>query len=416
MSKKFKILLSAYACEPNKGSEPGVGWRWALELSRLGHSVYVLTRKNNQELIENEIGNFSCKNNINFIYYDLWKPITILKMKNKFIYAYYILWQFFSVLFLKNKNKIKFDFVHHITFGSLRYPLFYWLLNLPFVIGPVGGGEIAPYKLRKGYSLKGKIIDFIRDISVFYIKMDPFINRFIKEAFIVFVTTEDTKKAIGSTFFNKVKIQHSIGVTNIKPHFTNINRDKHFSVLYIGRALHWKGMHLGIKGFNFFCKNKDVSLTLRSEGSERNKWEKLIKILGCESKINWIDYIPSKEMSNFYSNFDVMLFPSLHDSGGQVVLEALANGLPVICLDLGGPGQIVNNKCGRVICTKNKAEKDITNDIALTLEELYSNCNLRKQLSEGALKRAKNYEWSKVVSTTYAIIEKNFVYENTPNS
>ena len=53
MTNKVKILLSAYACEPNKGSEPEVGWKWATTLSKLGHEVHVITRLNNKENIEN---------------------------------------------------------------------------------------------------------------------------------------------------------------------------------------------------------------------------------------------------------------------------------------------------------------------------------------------------------------------------
>src|ERR1700686_5022098 len=48
----LRILLSAYACEPGKGSEPGVGWHWAVEMARLGHRVTVLTRQNNRAGIE----------------------------------------------------------------------------------------------------------------------------------------------------------------------------------------------------------------------------------------------------------------------------------------------------------------------------------------------------------------------------
>ena len=46
MSKKLKVLLSAYACEPNKGSEPGVGWNWLIEIAKLNHKVTVITRSN----------------------------------------------------------------------------------------------------------------------------------------------------------------------------------------------------------------------------------------------------------------------------------------------------------------------------------------------------------------------------------
>ena len=47
----MKILISAYACEPNKGSEPGIGWNWMINLVKKGHSVTVITRKNNKKII-----------------------------------------------------------------------------------------------------------------------------------------------------------------------------------------------------------------------------------------------------------------------------------------------------------------------------------------------------------------------------
>ena len=47
----MNILLSAYACEPNKGSEPGVGWSLAIEMSK-HHNVWVITRDNNKSAIE----------------------------------------------------------------------------------------------------------------------------------------------------------------------------------------------------------------------------------------------------------------------------------------------------------------------------------------------------------------------------
>jgi len=66
----MKILLSAYACEPWKGSEPGVGWHWALELARQGHEVTVLTRANNREPIEVALKSHVPKG-LQFFYYDL---------------------------------------------------------------------------------------------------------------------------------------------------------------------------------------------------------------------------------------------------------------------------------------------------------------------------------------------------------
>ena len=48
MSQRLNVLLSAYACEPGQGSEPEVGWQWALNLAKF-HEVTVITRANNRE-------------------------------------------------------------------------------------------------------------------------------------------------------------------------------------------------------------------------------------------------------------------------------------------------------------------------------------------------------------------------------
>ena len=101
MKKKLTILLSAYACEPNKGSEPEVGWQWANALSKLGHNVHVITRANNKVNIEKNIKKHK---NLNFIYYDL-SPIFIKlfsrRKKKKFFFL-------FLFLFLAVRNIFSF--------------------------------------------------------------------------------------------------------------------------------------------------------------------------------------------------------------------------------------------------------------------------------------------------------------------
>lgn len=88
----MKILLSAYACDPNKGSEPGVGWNWAVELSSKGNEVWVITRENNRVSIEKELEAHPRKN-LNFCYFDL--PIWLKLREKKIIgiHFYYLLWQ-----------------------------------------------------------------------------------------------------------------------------------------------------------------------------------------------------------------------------------------------------------------------------------------------------------------------------------
>src|SRR5437660_12518213 len=93
MAKKLKVLISAYACEPNKGSEPEVGWQWALQMARF-HDVTVLTRANNQPTIEPELARLEGKQPLpRFVYHDRGPSLLEFKRLFKAVTIYYLLWQ-----------------------------------------------------------------------------------------------------------------------------------------------------------------------------------------------------------------------------------------------------------------------------------------------------------------------------------
>ena len=67
MNKK-RILYIAYGCEPYSGSEQGVGWNWAVGLSKIAN-ITILTRANNEKVISRWLR--SNESTMEFIYYDL---------------------------------------------------------------------------------------------------------------------------------------------------------------------------------------------------------------------------------------------------------------------------------------------------------------------------------------------------------
>jgi len=102
----------------------------------------------------------------------------------------------------------------------------------------------------------------------------------------------------------------------------------------------------------------------------------------------------------------VLLFPSLHDSSGNAVLEALAQGLPVICFDLGGPGTIVDSTCGRVVATGRRSEAACVTGLADAIEELSRAPALCRELGAGAGVRAQQYHWPKQVVRVYGDVQR----------
>ena len=69
MVTRLKVLMSAYACEPGRGSEPEVGWQWAFQMARF-HEVTVVTRANNRAVIDRALADYPGAKP-EFIYYDL---------------------------------------------------------------------------------------------------------------------------------------------------------------------------------------------------------------------------------------------------------------------------------------------------------------------------------------------------------
>jgi glycosyltransferase involved in cell wall biosynthesis len=400
MQKRFKILLSAYACEPNKGSEPGVGWHWAMEVSKRGHQVCVLTRKNNQNIIEAYFRDNLQPDNLKFIYYDLPKYLTSWKKGGRGVHLYYFLWQIcvLKIAFKAHKS-IQFDLVHHVTFVTIHQPSFLYLLNnTKFFYGPCAGGDVVPIRYLKSFPLLKRLKEYLIYLQNHLLSIDFFRLLMFHKASLIFSNSKNTQSFIPKKWLTKNKISLAIGSTKLALNFSEKVVSNEFNLLYVGNFLHWKGLHLVLKMLDNCYEY--VQLTLIGKGNFDNTLKK------TATNIKIINWLPQIELFELYKTYDLMIFPSFRDSGGMVVLEAMSNGLPVICLDLGGPGQIVNETCGRVISTKNRTEEEVVLALSEAINELASNKELRSALSKGAIERAKEFTWDKTVGRVYEQIEQ----------
>ncbi len=408
----MRILLSAYACEPGKGSEPAVGWHWGLELARLGHTVWVLTRANNQPVIEAALAGQPPASCPRFLYYDLPAWARWWKKGRRGVHLYYLLWQWGAYrLARKVHARTRFHLVHHVTFVSVHQPSFMGNLGIPFVFGPVAGGETAPWRLRLGYGVRGWIIDGLRDLSNLLIRIDPLMRRTFRQARLIFVTSEQTRACLPRRHWVKTRVQLAIGSAGAAvPTSSDTSpvqvRGSGLRLLYVGHFLYLKGMHLGLPAFaGLLESHPDARLTLVGDGPEERRWRTLAAAMGVDRNIEWLPWLPQDDLLKIYARHDVLLFPSLRDSGGMVVLEALSHGLPVVCLDLGGPGVIVDETCGRVVSTPGKASAAVVSGLAEALTALADDPAVMTRLSRGTGARARRFDWRAVADRVYSEIE-----------
>ena len=357
----MKILISAYACEPNSGSEHEVGWSWIKALSKNNkNKITVITRKSNKKKIYLE--NTLCKKkNVNFWFYDL--PdffLKILKKKNKKnTYLYFYLWQLLIYFKFKSKiNKIKFDFIHHVTFVSLRIPSFLFLCNSIFFFGPVCGGEVIKNCLIKDFSLKAKIIEYLRLISNYYIKYSPIMNLLFLKSKKIILTHEVNLSLVPKVFHKKVVIVPSI--FNDKIFFKNKIK-KNYNIYFAGRLLEWKGAHYLIKIFKKLYKaNNKIKLEIFGDGPLKAKIIDQVKNEVFKNNIKLHGLLPQSKFLKKIKKSDLLIFPTLRDSGGYVILDALKNNINVLTTNAPGPMSIIKkNELGYIDIYKNTEEEII---------------------------------------------------------
>jgi glycosyltransferase involved in cell wall biosynthesis len=405
--KKTKILLSAYACEPNRGSEPGIGWNWALQLNKLGYDIKVVTRLNNKIQIEKYLKKKRTLNNKNFYYYDLPKIFQFFKKKIPGgVYIYYYLWQFFLYHNLKKQKFLNnYQLVHHLTFGTIKMPSFLWKLDKKFIFGPVGGYEIISNQLKNIFSFKDKLFEYVRELSnLILLNYDKnLINCFINSN-LIFTRTNHTKDNLKKYIKNKIFVNQDIGCNNI---YKKKEPNKISKFLFVARFVNWKGGDLLIDAFNEALKiNNKLNLNFYGSGKQKKYWQKKIAFYGLEKKIKIVGFIEHKNIDKVYRSHDVFVFPSFHDSGGTAVVEALSYSLPVICLNLGGPGEIIDKSCGlKIPISKNTNKKILIKELSKNIIKISNNKKLYKKLSNGAYAKAKSYNWNKIVKKAYKVIQ-----------
>ncbi len=403
----MKILLSAFAFAPNVGSESGVGWRWAAELGKR-HEVTVVTDVTRRALVEAE--GVQLPPNVRVVYFrPAWLRATPLNSATAPLV--YTLWQFGLLGFARRlQHEQGFDLATHCTYSVFRHPSFLGYLGIPFVFGPVGGGEDAPLALKRSIRGREKIKELLRSALNKVALIDPFLWLAYSRATLILVSTEQTRRALPWVFRKRALVYPNLGVDaipDVKPSERKVGEP--LRILFAGRLLGWKGVHFAIRALAEARKNGvDVELTILGRGPYEPVLRQLAASAGIEQYIHWLGHRPQSELFALYRSKHAFIFPSLHDSGGTVILEAQANGLPVICLDLGGPATLVTSETAIVVSTQNQNEAGVVQGLAEAIEKLAGDENLRFTLAQSALIHAvTSMSWVSRVEGALALLKKN---------
>jgi glycosyltransferase involved in cell wall biosynthesis len=402
----MKLLISSYACAPNRGSEHAVGWTWVTQTHRLGHQVWALVAPNHEDSILRACQEIPQLASITWLFPKV--PAWPLKqaIEPEWERTYNFLWQVSATrAALKLHAQVGFDAVHHLTWGGVRAPTFLGLVGVPLIVGPLGGGETSPRSLRDAFHLKARITETVRDLSNQTIALNPLVRHGLTSAAAVFTKTPDTARILPRSAQRKSINFLELGLESARPARPNRSPGPP-RLLFAGRLLYWKGAHIAIQALAKLIRvSPDARLTIVGKGPEEGRLRATAVALGVASNVRFVPWLPQEKLFEEYQTHDLFVYPSLHDSSGNVVLEALSFGLPVVCLDLGGPGQIVTSSAGVIVSTAGRDTGQVAAAMAAAILRVLGSPELLKDLSDGAVARAVQFTLADRVAQFYQVVE-----------
>jgi glycosyltransferase involved in cell wall biosynthesis len=400
---ELRVLACAFACCPPEkpgfsGGEDVLGWQLLQQIAR-SHQVWALTQAEDRVDIEQALSEHPIPN-LRFFYVDLprWlRPLLSIQGGHQF---YYYLWQiraYFAARGLQKRHR--FQLFHHITYANDWMVSFIGaFLPIPYVRGPGGGSHRTPKGLEREYTFGGRVWERIRAIGQWLLRRDPFFTLGQRRAAAILVCNPEAVAAVPGSWSGKVHLYPVTGIssTDLAQNLAGNSNGIPFRVLSAGSLVRIKGFSLAIKAFKQFADlYPDSEFNIIGSGPEESRLRGLIHSSNLDTKVHLLGQMPRGELLSRMSFHDVFLFPSLRDGGGAVVIEAMAAGKPVVCLDAGGPGMHVSDEWGFKITPT--TPKDAVNELASALERLYLDPDLRQRMGRAARKRSKNfYHWDKL--------------------
>lgn len=393
----LRILISAYACEPGKGSEPGVGWKWTQGLAK-DVELTVLTRANNQNSIEELVNSLPANHplkNVRFLYHDLHK-FWLWAKRRHFLpaLAYYIMWQW-SVSRRFGAKADSHDIVHHLTFCTLLCPGFWKLQHAKFILGPVGAPLVNPYY----YSVFGRHswLQRIRGLLMEHFLHLPWLKRLLAHAQTVIPANSETRDLLKSHGVTVREVMLDTGAPDL-PRDTDDKTTIATSCcrfIFAGSLERRKGLELSLRAFARASDNINHGcyFKLIGNGPDRIRLEKIATELGIADRIVFTGAISHDGVLEQFKNADVFLFTSVRDTSAGVNLEAMACGLPVVCISQHGVADITTDDCALRVSPGTVDETIVK--LADAIERIANDPSLRLRLGKEAKRRAlEDFSWS----------------------
>lgn len=404
----LKILVNAYACSPNMGSEPGMAWNWCSNLAKYCE-LFIITEEEFRDKIEAVVPTLPQGKNMHFYYNPVTPEVRAMcwNQGDWRFYWYYRQWQKRTLAMAKQVcSEQKIDIIHHLNMICFREPGLLWKIDgYKYVWGPVGGMEIMPVAYLKGAGMKAVLFNRIKNaINTLQYKFQPNFHHAIKRSDAIIAATRGCQKIIQKYYKGQVSLINETGCYPQEHIARQEKASNQLDLIWCGKFDFRKRLDLAIR---IIAELKDLNVKLHVAGTgDINRFKALACECGIDDRVVFYGQVDHEKINGLMQQSDLFLFTSIMDATSTVVMEAIQNQLPVVCFDSCGFGTVVDETIGVKIQLSNPEQS--VKDFAEAIRVLYSDRKRLEQLSENCKERIKQFEWDYKAQRMVDIYKKCF--------
>lgn len=400
-----KILVLAYCVSPYRGSEYAVAWNYIINMSKT-NELTILYGCSDDHIGEIRTMKIYLQNhsipNVTFVPVGTNRFIELLNWPNKkgyIPYSFYLAYNVWHKCVYKTAKKLcennKFDLIHYVGPIGYREPGYLWRLGLPYIWGPIGGGNNAPRPLLYNMTFIGKFKFLFRNYAnTIQLYCNPRLRKALYNTDVLLTaTTENREKFL--KIYNKDSIYiPENGLTEIyglnKRKFDNI---KQIRLIIVGRLCEGKAVRLLLEVLTKVkCKNS-LHLDIVGDGPLRENLEQYAIEQGINEIISWHGQLPREEAIRLFDKAHLNVLTSVSEGNPTVIWEAMSYGVPTISFDHCGMHDVITESSGIKVPIGRKYSDCVT-AFADAIDDLLEHPDKLKTLAEGTIEHAKQYLWS----------------------
>ena len=385
-----RAALVAFTAQPGQGSEYEVGWRWALLAARIVRPV-VLTRRACWDAIPARsrcIGGQWLKRSHGALFVAIDVPdAPRLFSGRRLMRSHYLVWQALVLIWLRRRRRC-FALVHHVTFVAAWFPPFAAFAGLPFVWGPIGTNPPMP----EFYRVRLKPIDRLRAalrtfVTQSLVRYNPLLPLVARRCMAAFAISEHVCGLLPAALREHTRVHPAIGIADDWFEAASASGPRDETMLFVGRAMDIKLPRLAYR-------------VMRSVIAERPRaggvmiGEGLPAMLAREPSsagVELREHIPQDRLRALYDNAGLLLFPSV-EASGFVTLEALANGLPVACIEGFGAAAFAGDE-GPLVVSAEGGWDAVHDRLVTAIVAYFDDTAAHASTAEQARSRARKFTW-----------------------